>query len=179
MNNILKVLVISVLMTSSAQAQIWQTANVLQQGAGSAGVNGQLYFDPSEFMVNGQLMYGIGNQLQLEARLGVGGFDTYAGFFTKYHLMTNKLAAFSIWTGIHSQGNAYWDLAPIFSHDFGPVDLYFAPYIAISLGDRESGVTMNPGLQFDAKPDLKVYAELALEVSHIPTSFTAGFRYLF
>ena len=180
MTNLLRILILSVtFLSASAHAQIWQTANVLQQGAATIGGNGQLYFDPSEFTFNGQLLYGIGNQLQLEARLGAGSLDFYAGAFVKYHFFGNKIFDLALWSGLHSQGNAYWDIAPIFSHDFGTVDLYFAPYIAISLGDRETGVTLNPGLIFDVKSDLKVYGELGLEVSNIPTSLAVGIRYFF
>lgn len=184
MKNLFRVLIVSLGFLSSAflsvaHAQIWQTANVLQQGAATVGGNGQLYFDPSEFMFNSQLLYGVGNQIQLEARLGVGSIDTYVGAFAKYHFFNNKIFDLAFWSGLHSQGNAYWDLAPILSHDFGSLEIYFAPYIAISLGDRKSGVTLNPGVSVDAQSNLKVYGELAVEVSNIPTSLAVGIRYFF
>jgi hypothetical protein len=164
---------------SSAEAQIWQTAKVLKQNSAAVGGFGQLYFDPSEFMAYGQLTYGIGNGMQLEGRLGTGSLDFYAGMFVKALVVSNQVASIALWSGIHSQGNAFWDFAPIFSHDFGTLELYFAPFISLSLGDRHSGVTMNPGMNLALRPNLAFYTELALKVSNIPSSLTAGVRYVF
>lgn len=173
------VIALSLFAAPLAKAEIWQSAEVLKRGSAAVGGFGQIYFDPSKFMAYGQFLYGIGNDLQLEARMGGGDLDFYAGFFAKARLVSNKAGEVALWSGIHSQGNGYWDLAPIFSHDFGRVEFYFAPYISISLGDRNSGVTLNPGLSFDIKPKLKFYGELAAKVSNIPTSIIGGVRYSF
>jgi hypothetical protein len=172
-------LLVALFTTSSAQAQIWQSAKVVKQSSASIGGFGQLYFDPSEFMAYGQLAYGIGNGMQLEGRLGTGSLDFYAGMFVKALVVSNSVASIALWSGIHSQGNAFWDFAPIFSHDFGTLELYFAPFISLSLGDRSSGVTMNPGMNLALRPNLTFYTELALKVSNIPSSLTAGVRYFF
>jgi hypothetical protein len=164
---------------SGAHAQIWQSAKALKQGAASVGAFGQLYFDPSEFMAYGQAAYGIGNGMQLEGRLGTGSLDFYAGMFVKAFVLSNKMISIALWSGIHSQGNAFWDFAPIFSHDFGRVDLYFAPFISLSLGDRSSGVTLNPGMSVDIQPNLVFYGELGLKLSNIPSSLMGGVRYFF
>jgi hypothetical protein len=169
----------TLLSSAPANAQIWQSAKVLKQSTGAIGGFGQLYFDPSEFMAYGQFTYGIGNGMQLEGRLGTGSLDFYAGMFVKALVVSNSVASIALWSGIHSQGNAFWDFAPIFSHDFGALELYFAPFISLSLGDRNSGVTMNPGMNFALRPNLAFYTELALKVSNIPSSLTAGVRYLF
>lgn len=165
--------------TPLAHAELWQTANVYKQGSGGFGAVGQYYFDPSKAMLYGQFLYGVGNNLQIEARMGGGGLDFYVGMFVKDQLIATQDMSVAIWSGFHSQGNAFWDIAPIFSHNFGRIEFYFGPYVAVSLGDRDSGVTLNPGFRIPIQSNLSVYSELALKVSHIPTSVIGGLRYSF
>jgi len=163
----------------SAHAVLLQSAKVNPQGIASLGGFGQLYFDPSEIMVYGQMVYGVGNNYQMEARVGLGGLDTYVGGFVKNQIMTSSLMSFAVWGGIHSQTNAFIDVAPILSFDFGAVELYLGPALALSLGDADTGVTFNPGLNFGTSANLSIYAELAMKVSNTPTSFIGGVRYYF
>ena len=181
MKNLFRVVLLTCLVAFpiSAQAVLLQSAKVVPQGVGSIGGFGQLYFDPSEFMVYAQAAYGLGNNYQLEGRVAVGGLDTYVGGFIKNEVYTTSAFAFALWGGIHSQGNAFLDIAPILSHDFGPLEMYIGPYLALSLGDADTGMTLNPGLNFTTSPNLSVYIEMGLKVSKIPTSFVGGVRYYF
>ncbi len=168
-----------VLFSSPAQAVLLQSAKVNPQGVASVGGYGQLYFDPSEFMAHAQLVYGVGNNYQIEGRFALGGLDTYVGGFVKNQIMTSSMMTFSVWGGIHSQGNAFIDLAPILSFDFGVLELYLGPALELSLGDADTGITFNPGLNFTTSPNLSVYAEVAMKISNTPTSFVGGVRYYF
>lgn len=169
----------SLILSQPAQAILLQSAKVNPQGVASIGGYGQLYFDPSEFMAYAQLAYGVGNNFQVEGRVGVGGLDTYVGGFIKNQIMTSSLMSFSVWGGLHSQTNAFIDVAPILSFDFGAIELYLGPALALSLGDADTGLTFNPGLNFGTSPNVSVYAELAMKISNTPTSFIGGVRYYF
>jgi hypothetical protein len=165
--------------SSPAQAILVQSAKVNPQGVASVGGFGQLYFDPSEFMAHAQLVYGVGNNYQMEARVALGGLDTYVGGFAKNQIMTSSMMSFAVWGGLHSQGNAFIDLAPILSFDFGAIELYLGPALELSLGDADTGLTFNPGLNFGTSANVSVYAELAMKISNTPTSFIGGVRYYF
>jgi len=149
------------------------------QGIASIGGYGQLYFDPSEFMAHAQLAYGVGNNFQIEGRFALGGLDTYVGGFVKNQVMTSSMMSFAVWGGLHSQSNAFIDLAPILSFDCGALEFYMGPALELSLGDANTGITFNPGLNFGTSPNVSVYAEVAMKISKTPTSFTGGIRYYF
>lgn len=164
------------MLTSPAQAMFWQSAEITTPRTYEVGGVGQLYFDPSEFMGYVDFVAGIDPRLSLEARLGDGGAEFYAGGFAKYALFSREGFSFSFFGGIYTQGNGYVEIAPMGTYDLGRADLYFGPDFALTLGDRSSISTFNIGISIPYERRFSIFGELDIKLSNIPTSVLAGMR---
>lgn len=162
--------------TTPAQAMFWQSAKIATPRTYELGGVGQLTFDPSKFMAYADFIAGISPRLDLEARLGDGGYDFYVGGFGKYALYSHNGLQLSLLGGIYNQGNAFFELAPMGTIDIGRMDLYFGPDFIFSLGDRSSGSTFNIGLSIPYDRRFHFFCELDIKLSHVPSSILGGMR---
>lgn len=170
--------VVFLLSSLSAQADIWQTGGVQPKGELSLGGHTQIYFDPGEFMLFGQATYGLSPKVQLELRLGGGTIGFYGGAFGKYYLYGDKDIHVSLWGGFHGLKQGYFDLAPIVSHDFrSGWTLYGSTLLSIPLGSGGTGFGLVPGVRFEWKKNMSVYAEFVIKLANLYNAGSVGVRY--
>ena len=176
------ILLLALLVSSFAQADIWQGARTHSAGKGAMGAFGMLYIDPVDFnaFVNGT--YGLNPGLQAEARLGVGTHTTYLGGFAKQYITElGSAATFSLWGGVHHQGSTYVDFAPIFSRDFSTVEIYVAPQLLVKIvGPADFlALAFNLGGSVGISNGLRAYMEFTGNLSKYYNALSGGVRYFF